>query len=95
MPKIDDARERVLQSIVSLLDDKSIQITDSSTLIGDGSLLDSMRLVELCLSLEDLAFTLGFEFDWTSDTAMSRSRGMFRSVGALVAEFIRQMETSK
>ena len=54
-----------------------------------------MKLVELCLELEDKATNLGFEFDWTSDAAMSRSRGMFRTAGSLAAEFINQMETKK
>ena len=36
-----------------------------------------MKLVELCLALEDKAVDLGFEFDWTSEAAMSRSRSLF------------------
>ena len=55
-------------------------VSDESSLIGSESMLDSMKLVELCLALEDKASDVGFEFDWTSDTAMSRSRSMFRSV---------------
>ena len=51
-----------------------------------------LKLVELCLLLEDKAAEYGFEFDWTSDAAMSKSRGMFRTAGALAAEFILQME---
>jgi hypothetical protein len=54
-----------------------------------------MKLVELCLALEDMAVEIGFEFDWTSDAAMSRSRSMFRTAGSLVAEFIIQMEAKK
>ena len=52
--------------------------------------LDSMKLVELCLTLEDKASDIGFEFDWTSDTAMSKSRSMFRTAGTLIEEFINQ-----
>ena len=48
-----------------------------------------MGLVQLCLSLEEKADELGFEFDWT-ETAMSRSRGMFRSVDSLSEEFVSQ-----
>lgn len=55
-------------------------------------MLDSMKLVEVCLALEDLADEHGFEFDWTSDAAMSKSRGMFRSVSALSEEFASQSE---
>ena len=64
-------------------------------LIGWESVLDSMKLVELCLALEDKAADIGFEFDWTSDAAMSRSRSMFRTAGSLASEFINQMETKK
>jgi len=35
---------------------------------------------------------LGFEFDWTSDTAMSRNRSMFRTVSALAVEFESQQQ---
>ena len=38
---------------------------------------------------------MGFEFDWTSDAAMSRSRSMFRTAGSLAAEFFSQMEAKK
>jgi len=88
-------KSQVFDAIVQLIDDKSINITDNTPLIGDGSLLDSMKLVELCLSLEDKALERGFEFDWTSDAAMSKSRSMFRTAGSLAAEFINQMEATK
>ena len=61
-------------------------------LIGGKSLLDSMNLVEVCLLLEDLADEHGFEFDWASEAAMSRSRSMFRSVSTLAKEFSNQSE---
>ncbi len=84
-------KAEVFAAISSLLEDKSITIDDDTPLIGGASLLDSMKLVELCLLLEDKAADLGFEFDWTSDAAMSKSRSMFRSAGFLAAEFINQM----
>ena len=61
-------------------------------LIVGESLLDSMKLVEVCLVLEDLADEHGFEFDWTSKTAMSKSQSMFRNVTALAGEFANQSE---
>jgi len=54
-----------------------------------------MKLVELCLELEDKAADIGFEFDWTSDSAMSRSRSMFRTAGSLAEEFVNQMEAKR
>lgn len=88
-------KSEVFAAITERLQEKSLQITDDMPLIGDGSVLDSMKLVELCLALEDKASELGFEFDWTSESAMSKSRSMFRTAGALVAEFLSQMEAQK
>ena len=86
-------KSEIFDSIKALLDDRSLTITDNTTLLGGDSPLDSMKLVELCLLLEDKAESLGFEFDWTSDAAMSRSRSMFRTAGSLATEFINQMDT--
>lgn len=80
----------VLLELREYVKNSEMPISDNTALIGDGRVLDSMGLVELCLRLEDRAIELGFEFDWTSESAMSRSRSMFRSVGALQEEFTRQ-----
>ena len=90
-----DIRHAVFQIILDGIEDKTIQVTDNTPLIGDGSVLDSMKLVELCLTLEDFAEEKGFEFDWTSDQAMSRSRSMFRTAGSLASEFIDQMDVKE
>jgi acyl carrier protein len=95
MERNKSIKDVVFSEITQLLEDKSIKVTDEMPLIGSDSILDSMRLVELCLALEDKATELGFEFDWTSDATMSRSRSMFRSAGLLAAEFISQMEATK
>lgn len=91
----NNVKTEVFDAINALLEDKSQVVADDTPLIGGESLLDSMKLVELCLALEDKATDLGFEFDWTSDAAMSRSRSMFRTAGSLATEFINQMETKK
>jgi acyl carrier protein len=71
-----------------------VEIGDNTPLLGDGSVIDSMKLVELCLTLEDLAEEHGFSFDWTSESAMSKSRSIFRTAGALANEFLRQTPPS-
>jgi acyl carrier protein len=91
----NNIKTEVYDSIKALLEDKSQVIADDTPLLGGESLLDSMKLVELCLALEDKAADLGFDFDWTSDSAMSKSRGMFRTAGSLATEFINQMESKK
>jgi acyl carrier protein len=91
----NNVKLEVFDAIISVLENKSLSVTDDMALIGGGSILDSMKLVELCLELEDKATDLGFEFDWTSDAAMSKSRSMFRTAGSLAAEFSSQMEIKK
>ena len=90
----ESIKSEVFSEISKLLENKSLTVADDMSLIG-GESVDSMKLVELCLALEDKAADMGFEFDWTSDAAMSRSRSMFRTSGSLAAEFISQMEAKK
>lgn len=82
----------VLEEVRLLLKDGSATVNRETALIGEHGAMDSMSLVELCLRLEDRAVVLGFEFDWTSETAMSQDRSMFRTVGSLQDEFNRQNE---
>lgn len=91
--KIDKikAKEIVVEVIYKILDNK-VKITEDMALIGGASLLDSMKLVELCIALEDRAEELGFEFDWTSESTMSKSRSMFRTIATISDEFARQSE---
>lgn len=91
-PDAETIKNAIFASVAGLLDDASVTVTSETALVGNKSLLDSVKLVELCLDLEDQASELGFEFDWTSDAAMSKSRSMFRTAGMLVAEFLRQRE---
>lgn len=88
---IKQASEIVISAINETLEEK-VDVSENMQLIGGDALLDSMKLVEVCLALEDLADEHGFEFDWTSETAMSKSRGMFRNVAALAEEFANQSE---
>ncbi len=92
MSDITAIKTMIFGAIASLLEDATVEVIDTTPLIGNGSVLDSMKLVELCLTLEDSASELGFEFDWTSETAMSKSRSMFRTAGSLASEFISQMD---
>jgi acyl carrier protein len=95
MPIPSTVKSEIFAAIATLLEDDGLRVTDETPLVGSESLLDSMKLVELCLQLEDIATRLGFEFDWTSEAAMSKSRSMFRTAGALATEFFVQMETRK
>ena len=85
-------KKKIINLIDGLLEGNSEEITGDMELVGGNTMLDSMKLVEVCLELEDLAEENGFEFDWTSETAMSKSRGMFRTIDALTDEFVKQMQ---
>lgn len=88
---ISESTKIVVAVITELLDGKLV-VTEDMQLVGGDALIDSMKLVEICLSLEDEAEEHGFEFDWTSDAALSRSRSMFRTVATLAQEFSVQSE---
>ena len=88
---LEQAIEIVTSAVNEVLEGK-VEISQDMQLIGEEPLLDSMKLVEVCLFLEDLADERGFEFDWTSEAAMSKSRSMFRSVSSLAEEFLDQSE---
>lgn len=88
-------KQQISDLILTLFESNEIQVSDDMPLVGSDSALNSMKLVELCLLLEDKASDMGFEFDWTSDAAMSKSRSIFRTAGTLIDEFISQMESNK
>lgn len=88
---IEQAKKIVIKVVSSVLDNKEL-VTEDMQLLGSDSTLDSVKLVEVCLELEDLASDYGFEFDWTSETTMSKSRSMFRSITTLAEEFLNQSE---
>lgn len=85
-----ELKQKLLSEASLLLRDKTTALTDDTPLLGDGSVLDSMSLVELCLTLEDFASDHGFKFNWTSESAMSQKRSMFRTIGTLSEAFIAQ-----
>ena len=92
--KLDDAIKLVCECI-SEITNGDVQAFGDMNLIGRNASLDSMKLVELCLALEDRANELGVEFDWTSESAMSKSKGFFRSVSSLAEEWHAQSEIEK
>ena len=81
-------RDNIRQAVIDLLGEfeglPPESLTEDTQLIGAQAAIKSRTLVELLLALEDYAESdLGVEFDWTSDSAMSEARSIFRSVGSL------------
>ena len=85
----------IIKKVKDLGDDISVTVKLDSPLIGGEAPISSMMLVELCLYLEDLALENHFDFDWTSDAAMSKSVSVFRSIETLASEFVEQAKAQK
>tara|TARA_B100000579_G_scaffold324295_1_gene274064 strand:- start:1023 stop:1292 length:270 start_codon:yes stop_codon:yes gene_type:complete len=80
-----------LIDIIKDLIDEDFQISDTSPLIGGNSSIDSMNLVQICLALEEKSEEDGFEFDWTSEKALSMTNSFFRTPATLAEEYNRQL----
>jgi len=87
---IEESKKIVTAIISKIINNKKIKISEDIKLIGSESPLDSMKLVETCLSLEDKAEELGFEFVWTSNATMSKSNSIFKNLTSLSEEFLKQ-----
>lgn len=92
---IDASRDLVLREVSRSLRAENLRIELGTVLMGESGVLDSIILIELCVGLEDRSSELGFEFDWTSDVAMSKSRSMFSTVESLAQEFHNQYLASQ
>ena len=86
---------KIVVEVVKEAVEGQLEIDAETELWGGDPVLDSMKIVEICVSLEDAAEDLGFEFDWTSETALSKSKSMFRSVTSLAEEFLVQWEEAE
>ena len=89
--KLDLAIQIVIEAVEEAVEGQ-LEISEDTELWGGDPKLDSMKIVEICVSLEDAADEQGFDFDWTSESALSKSRSMFRSVKSLAEEFFAQSE---
>ncbi|MGI9462200.1 MAG: acyl carrier protein [Alphaproteobacteria bacterium] len=85
-------RDKILQVIQDALlpSEGGGVISEQTKLIGSQSGVDSLNLVRICLALEDYANENGKEFVYTSDSTLSETRSMFKDVGSLIDEFIKQ-----
>ena len=79
----------VIDTLIKIVSSGAVINSDSS-LIGEKRILDSFGLVEFCVSLEENLKNSQIQFDWTSDTAMSKSSSMFKNVKSLCEEIYNQ-----
>lgn len=79
--------KKIVIDVISKITKKNLKITDNFKLIGDDSPMDSLKLVEMCIMLEDSAEEHGFQFLWTSSSTMSKTNSIFRDIDTLAKEF--------
>ncbi len=77
--------EKLIQIILEVIGN-DLNLNNTSPLLG-GDLIDSMSLVQICIKLEEEAELENFEFDWTSEKAMSNINSMFRTIQTLTDEY--------
>ena len=86
--KTDKKIETEVLNIIKKIS-KNRKVNLNSKLIGSSSFIDSMTLVQLCISLEDYSNKLNFNFDWTSEKALSKSQSIFKKgSGILITLFV-------
>tara|TARA_B100000161_G_C33514373_1_gene397975 strand:+ start:903 stop:1190 length:288 start_codon:yes stop_codon:yes gene_type:complete len=85
---------KILKEIIESEEEKRV-LNNSTSLLGPESNLDSMTIVQLFLALEEKALEFNFEFDWTSEKAMSSMNSIFKSPDTLTEEFNRQLKISQ
>ncbi len=84
--------EFVTTELGSITGRPTADFTGETPLIGEGGSVKSRELVELLISIEDyMEEEFGVEFDWTSDSLMSRDSSILRNVDSLVGHMARLM----
>ena len=74
----------IFQILSEVADMNVDDIKETSQLIGQSAIIKSRELIEFLVAVEEYADEqLDVEFDWTSDSAMSEMRSIFRTVGSL------------
>lgn len=87
----DEVQNFISAEVSSLIGPSEATIDVDTPLIGHNRVLDSADLVVLLLAVEDYAReNLGFDWDWTSDSAMSEARSVLRNIGSLADHLVNQ-----
>jgi hypothetical protein len=90
--EIQEIRDRIRRSVAEFGELPLESVDGETQLVGESSALKSGALVEVLLDMEEFAEEeLHVEFDWRSDSAMSQSRSIFRTVETL-ARHLHQLQ---
>ena len=88
----NDILTLIREFLETLEDGGEIEVTESTRLLGDDGILDSMGLVEIVLDLESDYRDQGHEISLTDEKAMSQKRSPFRSASVLADYILEQIE---
>jgi len=87
----EEIEKFICDEVAMLIGDTGAKVDAATPLIGPNRAVDSADLVVLLLAVEDYANeTLGFQWDWTSDSAMSEARSVLRTIGSLAEHLMNQ-----
>ena len=87
----EEIEKFICDEVAMLVGDTGATVTADTPLIGANRAVDSADLVVLLLAVEDYARdNLGFQWDWTSDSAMSEARSVLRNIGSLAEHLVNQ-----
>ncbi|MEO5904512.1 MAG: acyl carrier protein [Gemmatimonadaceae bacterium] len=87
----DEIQKFICDEVAMLIGHSEATVNTDTPLIGQNRVLDSADLVVLLLAVEDYAReNLGFDWDWTSDSAMSEARSVLRNVSSLADHLVNQ-----
>lgn len=80
----DEVVRFLLQEVSAISGAPAGKLSEATPLIGGETVLNSRGLVELLVALEEFSEEkLHVHFDWTSDSAMSANRSVYRTVASL------------
>ena len=80
----------LVQEVSTITGAPAAGLSEETPLIGGGTALTSRGLVELLVALEEFSEEkLHVRFDWTSDSAMSETRSVYRTLGSLADHIAR------
>lgn len=87
-----EAAAIVISAVKEYIDDQSTPINESSILLGNDAVVDSIGLVNLIVDIESAIAEKDIEITLTSEDAMSRRKSPFRSVETLSDYIIELIE---
>ena len=85
--KKEEAVQVVIEAVKGYLDDENTAVNETTILLGNNAVVDSIGLVNLIVDIESILSDKGLELTLTSEDAMSRRKSPFRSVETL-ADYI-------